>query len=254
MTEGFLEGRAALVTAGSRNLGAAISLALAVHGADVVVNYQSGETDAVALIVRMSEYGGSHVALAGDCSTPAGVDTLVTAASEALGGRPIQVLVNNYGPFSMTPFAEMPEEEFRRIFDANVVSAHTAVRAVVPGMRETGWGRIVNVSAGSAYLRNHSIYTLAKAALVTFTETLAWELGPEITVNCIAPGQIAESADDIGAFDPSFVERATAATPTGRLVTRAEVAAIVAALCGPLFAGVTGVTIPIDGGWRLRQF
>ena len=70
----------------------------------------------------------------------------------------------------------------------------------------------------------------------------------------MSPGQIAESAEDIAEFDPSFVERAVAATPLGRLVTRPEVAAIVAELCGPLFAGVTGVTIPIDGGWRLPRF
>ena len=254
MPERFLDGVAALVTAGSRNLGAAIALALAERGADVVVNYGSERGPADAVVDRMAVFGGSHHAVRGDCSTPAGVEALVADAGEALGGRPIQVLVNNYGPFSMTPFAEMPEAEFRRIFDANVTAAYTAVKALVPGMRAAGWGRIVNISAGSAYLRNHSIYTLAKVAIVTLTETLAVELGPEITVNCVTPGQIAESARDIAEFDPMFAERAIAATPIGRLVTRSEVAAIVAELCGPLFAGVSGATIPIDGGWRLRKF
>jgi NAD(P)-dependent dehydrogenase (short-subunit alcohol dehydrogenase family) len=254
VAERFLEGAPALVTAGSRNLGAAIAMALAERGADVAVNYRTSVDEAAALVEAMGEHGGSHVAVAGDCSTPQGVTELVEAARVALGDRPIQVVINNYGPFSMTPFAEMPDDEFRRIFDANVTASHAAVRAAVPGMRAAGWGRIVNVSAGSAYLRNHSIYTLAKATLVTFTEALAWELGPEITVNCVAPGQIAESADAIAEFDPSFVERAIAATPIGRLVTRPEVASIVAELCGPRFAGVTGVTIPIDGGWRLREF
>jgi NAD(P)-dependent dehydrogenase (short-subunit alcohol dehydrogenase family) len=254
MPEDFLAGKAALVTGGSRNLGAAISLALAERGADVAVNYRSGRTEAEALVARMAEHGGAHAAVAGDCSTPSGAATLVADARAALGGRPVQVLVDNYGPFSMTPFAEMPDEEFRRIWEATIAAAHAAVRAVVPGMRKAGWGRIVNVSAGSAYLRNHSIYSLAKAALVTFTEALAVELGPEITVNCVTPGQIAESAEDIAEFDPSFVDRAIAATPIGRLVTRAEVAAIVAELCGPLFDGVSGATIPIDGGWHLPRF
>ncbi|HZD04840.1 MAG TPA: SDR family oxidoreductase, partial [Longimicrobiales bacterium] len=99
-----------------------------------------------------------------------------------------------------------------------------------------------------------SIYTLAKAALIVLTEALALELGPEVRVNAVAPGQIAESADDISAFDPTFVERAVARTPIGRLVTRAEVAAIVADLCGHRYDGVTGVTIPVDGGWRLNRF
>lgn len=253
MPERFLDGKAALVTAGSRNLGSAISLALAERGADVAVNYRSSRDQADSLVEQMVELGGSPVAVAGDCGTPAGVETLVTDTVEALG-KPIQVLVNNHGPFSMTPFAEIPLEEFRTIFDANVTAAYAAVKAVVPGMREAGWGRIVNVSAASAYLRNHSIYSLAKAAVVTLTETLAVELGSEINVNCVAPGQIAESADDIAEFDPAFVERAIATTPIGRLVTRPEVAAIVAEMCGPLFGGVSGATIPIDGGWSLPTF
>lgn len=254
MPERFLEDKVALVTAGSRNLGAAIAVALAERGADVVVNYMTDAARAAELVDRLRQHGGDPHALQGDCGTVGGVEALVADATALVGGRPIQVLINNYGPFSKTRFAEMPEDEFRRIFDANVTAAYTAVKAVVPGMREQGWGRVVNVSAGSAYLRNHSIYTLAKAALVTLTETLAFELGPEITVNCVTPGQIAESADDIAQFDPTFVDRAVAATPIGRLATRPEVAAIVAELCGPLFDAVSGVTIPIDGGWSLRGF
>jgi len=254
MMRRFLEGKAALVTAGSRNLGAAIAEALAERGAAVAVNYLSSESGARAVVDRLDEFGSGHAAVRGDAGTPDGMRSLVAAAGRALGDRPIQVLVNNHGPFSMTPFAEMPPEEFDRVWDANVKSAYVAVGEVVPAMRAAGWGRIVNVSAGSAYLRNHSIYTLAKAALVTFTESLAVELGPEITVNAVAPGQIAESAEDIAEFDPSFVERAVEATPIGRLVTRGEVAAIVAELCGPLFDAVSGVTIPIDGGWHLPRF
>ena len=121
-------------------------------------------------------------------------------------------------------------------------------------MRTGGWGRIVNISAGSAYLRNHSIYTLAKEAMITLTESLAVELAPEVTVNCVAPGQIAESADDIAEFDASFVERAIERTPSGRLVTRAEVARIIVGLCSSRFDMVTGVTIPVDGGWRINRF
>ncbi|MFQ5948444.1 MAG: SDR family NAD(P)-dependent oxidoreductase, partial [Acidimicrobiia bacterium] len=148
----------------------------------------------------------------------------------------------------------LPEGEWDRIWDSNVKAAYLATQLVVPGMREAGWGRIVNISAGSAYLRNHSVYTLAKEAMITLTEELALELGPEITVNCIAPGQIAESAADIAEFDPTFVERSIEYTPAGRLVTRAEVAAIVVELCSPRFAMVTGATIPVDGGWRFNRF
>jgi NAD(P)-dependent dehydrogenase (short-subunit alcohol dehydrogenase family) len=121
-------------------------------------------------------------------------------------------------------------------------------------MRDRGWGRIVNVSAGSAYLRNHSVYGLAKNGVIFLTEELALELGPAVTVNAVAPGQIEESAADIGEIDPTFVERAVRHTPARRLVTRPEVAAIVALMCSPAFDMVTGVTLPVDGGWRFNRF
>ena len=176
---------------------------------------------------------------------------MVDAAVGAAPGT-IDIVVNNSGPFSMVPFLALKPAEWDRIWTANVTAAYLTSKMLIPAMRQ--WGRVVNVSAGSAYLRNHSIYTLAKDAVITFTEALAVEVGPMVTVNCVAPGQIAESADDMAEFDPTFVERATEATPLGRLVTRDDVSGIVAELCGPRFAAVTGVTIPIDGGGRLRTF
>lgn len=253
MTDRFLEGITALVTASSRNLGAATARALAERGAQVAVNYHESEGVAQDLVGSLGrDFGGSHAAFRADMRDSGSVRGLVADAASALG--PVQVLVNNSGPFSMEPFAEIEESEFRRVWDTNITAAFAAVQAAAPGMREAGWGRIVNVSAGSAYLRNHSIYTLAKSAMITFTEELAVELAPEVTVNCVAPGQIAESAEDIAEFDPSFVERAIGATPSGRLVRRHEVAEIVAELCGPSWDMVTGVTIPIDGGWRFYRF
>src|SRR5437879_2730973 len=95
--------------------------------------------------------------------------------------------------------------------------------------------------AGETLVRRLAAETgLSKEAIIFLTEELALELGPEVTVNAVAPGQIAESADDIAEFDPTFVERAVRHTPAGRLVTRAEVAAIVAMLCSPAFDMVTG--------------
>jgi NAD(P)-dependent dehydrogenase (short-subunit alcohol dehydrogenase family) len=246
-----LAGRSALVTGASRNLGAVIAARLAAGGARVAVNYRSSREAAEAVVAALP--GEGHVALQADVSRPDGARALVEAASSALGGG-VDVLVNNAGPFSITPFAELPVEEWDRIWDANVKAAYLTAQLCAPAMRAAGWGRIVNVSAVSYVLRNHSIYGLAKSGLVFLTEELAAELGPEITVNAVAPGQIAESADDIAEFDPTFVERAIAAAPLGRLVTRGEVADLVVALCEPLFAGVTGATIPVDGGFRLLRF
>ena len=243
----YLSDRTALVTGSSRNLGAAIAERLAEHGASVAVTYRHSEEAARELLDRLP--GNGHVAIGGDLEDPA---PLVASALEELGR--IDILVHNAGPFTMTPFAEMNEGEWDTIWDVNVKAAHIATRLLAPAMREAGWGRIVLLSAGSAYLRNHSIYGLAKHALAFLAEELALELGPEITVNAVAPGQIAESADEITEIDPSFVERAIAHTPAGRLVTRAEVAELVAAMCGPSFDMVTGATLPVDGGWRLQRF
>jgi NAD(P)-dependent dehydrogenase (short-subunit alcohol dehydrogenase family) len=245
-----LAGRTALVTGSSRNLGAVIAERLAAEGATVAVTYHGSEDVARALVARL---GPGHVALRGDLADTAETRALVGEAAKRLGSR-IDVLVHNAGPFSMTPFAELDEAEWDTVWDVNVKAAQIATRLLAPGMRAAGWGRIVLLSAGSAYLRNHSVYGLAKNALAFLAEELALELGPEVTVNAIAPGQIAESADDIAQFDPSFVERAIAHTPAGRLVTRAEVAEVVAALCGPAFDMVTGATLPLDGGWRLQRF
>jgi NAD(P)-dependent dehydrogenase (short-subunit alcohol dehydrogenase family) len=246
-----LDGRTALVTGASRNLGATIAERLAAAGARVAVNYNRSRAEAERVAAGLA--GAGHAVLQADVLQPDGVLRLVEAANEALDGR-VDMLVNNAGPFSMTPFSELPPEEWDAIWDTNVKAAYLAAQLVAPAMRAAGWGRIVNISAVSYVLRNHSIYGLAKSALVFLTEELAVELGPEITVNAVAPGQIAESAPDIAEFDPTFVDRAIAVTPTGRLVTRREVADLVVALCGPLFDSVTGVTIPIDGGFRLQRF
>lgn len=245
----YLRGHTALVTASSRNLGASIALALAGKGADVVVTYHNSREQAEALIAGLPP--GRHVCVRGDLSYTDGVIALVNAAIEAAAGT-IDIVVNNSGPFSMTPFLELDPKEWDRIWTANVTAAFLTSKMLIPEM--VGWGRIVNISAGSAYRRDHSIYTLAKDALITFTEALAIEVAPAVTVNCVAPGQIDESADDMAEFDSTYVERATAATPLARLVKRAEVAEIVAELCGPSFDAVTGVTIPIDGGGHLPTF
>ena len=249
MTQRHLEGHTALVTSSSRNLGASTAAALAAAGADVVVTYHESADAAAALVASFPE--GNHAVVYADTTTSKGIESMVEAAVAAARGT-IDILINNSGPFSMVPFVDLSPEEWERIWTANLKAAYLAAKLLIPSMGD--WGRVVNVSAGSAYLRNHSVYTLAKDAMITFTESLAIEAAPSVNVNCVAPGQIAESADDIAEFDPSFVERAIDATPLGKLVTRDEVAGIIVELCGPRFDAVTGVTIPIDGGWRLRTF
>lgn len=247
-----LEGKRALVTGGSANLGAVTAETLARRGVEVAINYLPEEPEPEEILDRLRGYGREAHAIPGNLAEPGEPARVAREAIGRLGG--VDILVNNAGPFSMTPFVEMPEEEWDLILNVNLKAAYLTARAVAPGMAAAGWGRIVNMSAGSAYIRNHTIYGLAKAAVIHLTEALALELGPEITVNAIAPGQIAESAEDIAEFDPTFVNRAIDHTPAGRLVTRQEVADVIAWLCGPEAAMVTGHTIPLGGGWRFNRF
>jgi NAD(P)-dependent dehydrogenase (short-subunit alcohol dehydrogenase family) len=249
-----LENRRALVTGASRNLGSAIADRLARAGMSIAVNYHTSRSAAEELVARLcADTGGSHVAVPGDMTNADHVDSAVSQAMTVLGG-PIDVLVNNTGPYGMTPFAEMGEDEWDRVWDGNAKATYLVTRSVVAGMRASGWGRIVNISAVSAFVRNRSIYGLAKAAVGVLTEELALELAPEITVNAVAPGQILESLDDLGEFAAGWAEEVTARTPAGRLATRAEVAEVVYLLCTPAFDLVTGSVIPVDGGLRLPRF
>lgn len=245
---GRLTGCVVLVTGASRNLGAEIARVMAEAGAVLAVNHRASPERADAVVAALP--GNGHLSVAADVSTEQGVEDLVSTVERSTGSH-VSVLVNNAGPFSLTPFVEMAPREFDAIWAANVRSAYLATRRVASGMRAGGWGRVVNLSAGSAFTRDHSIYSLAKAAVITLTEALAIELGPEVTVNCVAPGQIVESAGEIAAFDPEYVPRVLARTPVGRLVTRREVAELVALCCSPAFDAVTGATIPVDGGARL---
>lgn len=248
-----LTGRHALVTAGSRHLGPEIARALARRGAVVAVNYLHSPEAAEELVGELrSTHGGDHLAVAGDMSSSTGVEGLVEATLRHFGR--IDILVNNAGPFSMQPFAELAEQEWDHVWDTNVKAAYLAVRLLAPAMRRAGWGRIVNLSAVSAAIRNRSIYGLSKAALEVLTEELALELGPEITVNAVAPGQIRESLAEMAGMDAGWAAGVTARTPLGRLVTRREVAELVALLCTPAFDMMTGATVSIDGGLRINRF
>ena len=154
----------------------------------------------------------------------------------------------------MDPFVRLTEELWDLVMDVNLKAVYLMSRELAPQMKSSGWGRIVNMCAGSAYVRNHGVYSLAKSGVKMITEQLALELGPEITVNAVAPGQILESLPDIHKFDPTFGDRYKARAPLDRLVTRKEIATIIYQLCLPHFDSMTGVTLRVDGGAELYRF
>jgi NAD(P)-dependent dehydrogenase (short-subunit alcohol dehydrogenase family) len=249
VTERFLEGRVALVTGASSGSGVDIALALAGHGARVAVHYRTGRAGAEAVVGAIRAAGGGAEAFQADVAVSDDVRRLVAEVEQRLGA--VGVLVNNAGPFADTAFRTLDERDWDYVMGANLKAVFLACQRVLPGMERQGWGRVVNLGATSALVRSHSVYGLAKAALLHLTESLAVEFAPHVTVNAVVPSQIASARTD---RMPAYKAAAIAATPLGRLVTQPEIARMVALVCSPAFDFVTGRAIVMDGGRSLPVF
>jgi NAD(P)-dependent dehydrogenase (short-subunit alcohol dehydrogenase family) len=244
-----LEGRTALVTGSSSGAGVAIARTLARAGARVAVHCRRALADADAVVGAIRGEGGEARAFRADVAVAAEARGLVDEVAAALG--PIAVLVNNAGPFDGTPFRTLSDDAWDHVMNANLRAVYLTAQRAAPGMARLGWGRIVNIGATSGFVRSHSVYGLAKAALLHLTESLALELAPAITVNAVVPSQIASARTDTM---PVYKTAAIEGTPLRRLVTEEEIAGMVALVCSPAFDFVTGRAIVMDGGRTLPTF
>ncbi|MGO8916549.1 MAG: SDR family NAD(P)-dependent oxidoreductase [Stellaceae bacterium] len=244
-----LAGKVALVTGSSSGTGAAIALELARCGARIAVHCRTALDAAEAVARAIEEAGGEAAAFRADLAHSEQLRALIDDVDRKFG--PISILANNAGPFADTPFRALEEADWDRVLAVNLKAPYLASQRVAPGMERLGWGRIVNVGATSAFVRSHSVYGLAKAALVHLTESLALELAPAITVNAVVPSQIASARTD---GMPAYKAAAIKGTPLGRLVTEGEIARMVALICSPAFDFVTGRAIVMDGGRTLPVF
>ncbi len=234
-----------LVTGSSAALGLEIARTFVARGAAVVFHGRRRDFEP-----PRSTDGARTAYVAADLAVADEADRLAAEASAAMGG-PITVLVNNLGPWDGTPLSRISLDGWSQALQSGLTAHLRLAQLVAPGMEAAGYGRIINVTAGSAAKRTHGTYGFVKAALSLLTEGLAAELGPRITVNAVAPGQLEESVPDMNAINPAAVPAMLALTPLGRFARRCEVAELVAALTGPQFDAVTGVSIPIDGGYHL---
>ncbi len=201
--------------------------------------------------------GIEAIAVAADVSTAAGNDALAKSAIDAFGR--IDVLVNNAAmfsvvPMSRVPFDEISEDEWDRLMDVNVRGVWLACRAVVPHMKEQGYGKIINIGSGTVWERTGTRihYVTSKAAIVGFTRTLATELGQySICVNCIAPGStLSEEEPD----DAVLAMRTSAAGSRAlkRVQKPEDLAGAVAFFASPDSDFITGQTLVVDGGAVMR--
>ena len=247
--ETFLRGKVALVTGASSGAGVDIAHELARLGARVAVHYRSSRAGADDVVEAIRAAGGEAATFQADVAVSDDVRRLVAEVDGRLG--PVSVLVNNAGPFADTAFRTLTERDWDYVMNTNLKSVFLTSQLVLAGMETLGWGRIVNLGATSAFVRSHSVYGLAKAALLHMTESMAVDFAPHVTVNAVVPSQIASARTD---KMPAYKAAAIAATPLKRLVTQPEIARMVALVCSPAFDFVTGRAMILDGGRSIPVF
>jgi 3-oxoacyl-[acyl-carrier protein] reductase len=236
----------ALVTGGSRGIGAATAKALAGDGWAVAVNYRSGADEADKVVSEITEAGGRAVAVQGDVSDPEAADALFSAAEEQLGG-PVLVLVNNAGVTADNLSPALSDDDWDRVVSTNLTGAFRLTRRALRPMLRARYGRIVNVASvvGQRANPGQANYAAAKAGLVGMTKTVAAEVAKRgITVNAVAPGFIATEMTAALGDDNDLLSH----VPAKRAGTPEEVAACVRFLASEDAGYVTGTTLTVDGG------
>jgi 3-oxoacyl-[acyl-carrier protein] reductase len=233
-----LAGKTALVTGGSRGIGAAIAHELARAGATVVIGYRTGEAEAEEVVSKI----GAR-AVQADVSDPAQAARLVEEVGD------LDILVNNAGLTRDGLIARMPDEDWRIVLDTNLGGVFNTCRAATRGMMRRRSGTIVNVTSVVGVRGNpgQTNYAASKAGIIGFTKSLAKELGGRgVRVNAVAPGYVATALTDVLSEDLRGAILAN--TPLGRLGTPDDVARAVRFLCADEASFITGEVLLVDGG------
>jgi 3-oxoacyl-[acyl-carrier protein] reductase len=253
-----LSGKHALVCGASQGIGRAAAVELAALGASVTLLARSREALDAALAELPSTHAAqSHAWIAVDMNDHAGLKAKVEAATH---NKPVQILINNTGGPPAGPAHTAALDDFRIAFNQHLIAAQILLQAVLPGMRGSGYGRVVNVISTSVKepLHNLGVSNTVRAAMASWAKTLSGELaGAGITVNNVLPGYtktqrlsglIAGMAKSSGKSEDEIAKGMVGGVPAGRFGEAAEVAAMIAFLCTPAAAYVNGVSIAVDGG------
>jgi 3-hydroxybutyrate dehydrogenase len=257
----MLQGKSALVTGSTSGIGLAIARALAAQGANVTIN---GFGDKEAIEKERSsiekDFKVKAVYSPADMSKPAEIADMIRNSENTFGS--LDVLVNNAGVQFVSPVEEFPVEKWDQIIAINLSSAFHAIRTAVPEMKARKWGRIINTASAHSLVASpfKAAYVSAKHGLAGLTKRVALELATfGVTCNCISPGyvwtplvekQIPDTAKARGLTEEQIKRDVLlAAQPTKEFVTVEEVADFAIYLCADAAKAITGVNVPIDGGW-----
>ena len=243
-----LTGKVAVVTGGSKGIGAAIAKALAAEGASVVVNYASSKAGADKVVDEIMKAGGTAVAAGGDVSKAAEAQGIIEAAIKSYGR--LDILVNNSGLYEFSPLEAFSEEQFHKMFNVNVLGLLLTTQAAAKHLG--AGGSIINI--GSAVTRltppNSCVYTGTKGAVDAITGVLAKELGSrKIRVNSINPGIVNTEGTQAGGFVGSDFEKGLIVqTPLGRVGQPGDIAAVAVFLASDDSGWLTGELLVASGG------
>lgn len=250
-----------MVTGSTQGLGLAVARRLSSVGCDIVL-HGLGDPDAVAALQRQTEaeFGVRSMYSPADLRNPSAIDQMMAMVQETFG--PIDILINNAVVRHVAAIESMPPEHWDQALAVNLSAAFHTIRLALPGMKTRNWGRIVNVSSiyGLVGATNRVGYVTTKTALLGLTRAVALETtGYDITCNAVCPGTSATPVHEASLaalrqtqnLEREEAERLLLAgkQPTGRLISPDGVAALIASLCSVESRDITGVAIPIDGGW-----
>lgn len=260
----MIKGKTAIVTGSSSGIGLGVAESFVKAGINVVMNGIEPPEQVADEVARLEAFGAGKVIYSpANMMKPEEIRDLAALAEETFGGA--DILVNNAGIQFVAPIDEFPEGKWDAIIAINMSAAFHTTKAVLPGMKAKGWGRIINIASAHGLVASpfKSAYVAAKHGVLGITKTVALEVAEQgITVNAICPGyvwtplvekQIPDTAEARGLTEDEVINDVLLhAQPTKKFVTVEQLGGLAVFLCSEEAASITGIALPVDGGWTAQ--